>query len=355
MGAFRRYTEGEIQQRLEALSGGTAGVVYSFEPETTAQKIWYDRWHSDVIFFYGHCIEIAGLHPYFIDVTSFCRQALANELPGLVCAFNLNAGITPITHWAVMPSVSLWAGIEPMPARADVLIVGERKDTANLIARDAGLQIPQTFSVSELSTLPSDLLLMKKPRDLGGSVGIATFRPKDPPNFDSGAPFLIQQFVLGYDLTVPILYSPTAGAHVAPVGTLYVPDDATDITWFHNEKSKLARSGYTKRIVALPANVQSILIAVAERMELGAYARFDLRISKEGAPDAIQPSDLWFLEVNPLPTLRAGINLINAIASQPFMDAVQGDLRAISSYYSKPADQVIEAFPIIAALLSLRT
>jgi hypothetical protein len=353
MGAFKRYSEKEIQQRLEAFRGRSAGIVYSFEPETAVQKIWYDRWHSDVIFFYGQCIEIAGLHPYFIDVTSFCRQALTNELPGLVCAFNLNAGITPIAHWTVMPSVSLWAGIEPMPARADVLIVGERKDTANLIARDAGLQIPRTFAVSELNSLPSDLLLMKKPRDLGGSVGIVTFTPKNPPDLGSNVPFLIQQFVLGYDLTVPVLYSPTAGMHIAPVGTLYVPDDTTDTTWFHDEKSKLARRGYTKRIVSLPTDVQSILIAVAERMELGAYARFDLRISREGDLDNIQPDDLWFLEVNPLPTLRAGINLINAITSEPFMDAVRGDLSAMGSYCSRPADQVIEAFPIIAALLSL--
>jgi hypothetical protein len=137
------------------------------------------------------------------------------------------------------------------------------------------------------------------------------------------------------------------------VGTLYIPDDPANTTWFHNEESKLARRGYTKRIVTLPTNVQSLLTVAAQRMELGPYARFDFRVGTEAAFDAIQPSDLWFLEVNPLPTLRVGINLINAISSPSFMSMVQSDLRAMNSYCSGSADEVVEAFPIIAALLSI--
>jgi len=84
----------------------SAAVVYGFSPAGKFTQVWYDQWQSAVISSYGHALEEIGLNPYFIDAVSFARQALDGSIPDVICAFNLNAGITPIHHWSMVPDLS---------------------------------------------------------------------------------------------------------------------------------------------------------------------------------------------------------------------------------------------------------
>ncbi len=117
----------QFQQQITSFRGHSAAVVYGFAPAGQFTQICYDQWRSYVISPYGSPLEELGLHPYFVDAVAFARQALDGSLPKVVCAFNLNTGITPIYHWSMVPSVASWCGIKPFPSEADVLIVSERK------------------------------------------------------------------------------------------------------------------------------------------------------------------------------------------------------------------------------------
>lgn len=343
MRTLRRLSSKEFGVALKELQNSSAGVVYSFAAETEPTKRWYDRWRSDVILAYGHGLEALHVHPYFVDVTSFCRQAFDGTLPALTCAFNLNAGLTPITHWAVMPAVAAWCGVPPLPVTADVLIVGERKDTANLLAASCGLCVPTGYRWSDLASLPSDAELIVKPRDLGGSVGMeklsaGALLAREP----NDRPTVIQEFVHGLDLTVPIIFQPRTGRHRAVAGVLYLPDAEDPFSWIHDEKSKTGGCGYRKLVVALPPWLEEVATNFASVAELGAYSRLDLRIRTRSL-NPLDPTfwrgDLLFLEVNPLPTLRRDINLLNVVASDLFQSVFCEELEAVQEVVgSQPSD-----------------
>ncbi|MEM5494471.1 hypothetical protein [Hoeflea sp. AS16] len=199
----------QFRQQITLFRGHSAAVVYGFAPAGQFTQIWYDQWRSSVISSYGYALEELGLHPYFVDAAAFARQALDGSLPKVICAFNLNAGITPIHHWSMVPSVASWCGIKPFPSEADVLIVSERKDTASLIARECGLAVPKNFQKDELLSLNPLTPVMIKPRDLGGSVGLKRSTAGELAADKAIQPTdVLQEFVRGFDLTIPVVWQP---------------------------------------------------------------------------------------------------------------------------------------------------
>lgn len=322
---------------IAELEGKSAAIVYSFRAQESPERIWYDQWRSNVIAAYGSALEALGVEPYYVDVESFCRQAFSGALPDLHCVFNLNAGIAPIAHWALVPSVAAWCGLRPLPAEADVLIVGERKDTAALVAQSCGLRTPRIFRFDEIASLAPADLLVAKPRDLGGSVGVRLISAAEliTKQAQPGGQ-LVQEFVRGFDLTVPLVFQPSAGRHRAVCGVVYVPECARSDEWIHDEGSKRSGQGYRKQVVPLPLSLEEALCRFATVAELGPYARVDLRIAASGPPDSPEfwNGEPYFIEVNPLPTLRPGINFLNVVSSDYFTDAFRVEFDGIRDVVS---------------------
>lgn len=354
-------SSGELAQRIASLRGAAAAVVYSFAGAKEFRKIWYDQWRSAVISSYGSALEELGLNPYFVDVRSFALQALDGSLPTVICSFNLNAGVTPIHHWGIVPSVAAWAEIKPFPADVDVLIVGERKDTAAFLAQSAGLKVARTFAFNELAQVAPELPIILKPRDMGGSVGVRRTQASevvdDTVSLSPGT--IIQEFIKGYDLTVPIVWQPTKGKHRAPAGILYIPDDGTDGTdgsWFHSEESKRRGTGYQKLVVEIPADAEEAISRFAEHAELGPYARVDFRLpvssveTRQSNP-TISADTMKFIEVNPLPTLRSGINFLNAVAGNRFQSEFETEIDSLSSLLGRQPSE--HALVLACALATL--
>jgi hypothetical protein len=278
-------------------------------------------------------LETLGVHPYYLDVESFCRQALAKELPPLIGAFNLNAGITPIHHWCVVPAVAAWCDIEPFPVHADVLIAGERKDLASLIAQSVGLRCPADYDSARLAALRPEHDVVLKPRDLGGSVGVERLPASEAlARLGQDRTLIVQDFVPGFDVTVPVVFQPTSGSHRAPACVLYMPDGPDRLNWIHDRTTKISSEGYRKLVVELPAAVETRISNFAATAQLGAYSRVDLRIAAT-TPEYENPTfwdaEIAFLEVNPLPTLRHGINFLNVVASDPFQRAFAAEVETL--------------------------
>jgi len=347
-------SEEEFREFIVALRGESAAVVYGFAPTGNFTQIWYDQWRSSVISSYGSALEELGLHPYFVDAGSFARQALDRSLPKMVCAFNLNAGITPIHHWSMVPSVASWCGIRPFPSEADVLIVGERKDTASLIAQECGFAVPKSYRKKQLQTLDSAEPVVLKPRDMGGSVGLRRSTAGELADEDVAQNTdIIQDFIFGFDLTIPVVWQPTLGKHRCVGGVMYLPENGSQ-DWYHSADSKESGRGYSKRVVSIPPELESLLANFAKRIELGPYARIDLRIQCNS--DAVHDIDWkaakpFFIEVNPLPTLRAGINFLNVVAHEIFQSAFENEIRGLTEGLGNPPSA--HAFVLACALATL--
>lgn len=344
----------QFREQIKSLWGKSAAVVYGFAPAGRFTQIWYDRWRSSVISSYGNALEELGLHPYFVDAATFARQALDGSLPEVICAFNLNAGITPIHHWSMVPSVASWCGIKPFPSEADVLIVGERKDTANLIARECGFAVPRTFHKEQLPLIPPDMPVIVKPRDLGGSVGLMRSTAGELVADDiSQFTDVIQEFVRGFDLTIPVVWQPTQGRHRCVAGVIYLPED-NSLDWYHSAETKKSRQGYSKQVIPIPAELEFMLVGFAKRIELGPYARIDIRV--QCAPNAHGDID-WvtadpiFIEVNPLPTIRHGINFLNVVEHEIFQSAFKSEATELAEILRHPSSA--HAFVLACALATL--
>lgn len=335
----RALSSAEIGEKIRLLRGRAAGVIYGFRGAGEFNRIWYDQWGSAVISSYGHALEDLGLQPFFCDVETFGKLAFNGSLPDLICTFNLNAGVTPITHWNVVPAISQWFDIPAMPASADVLTVCERKDTASLIAAKSNLVIAKTFTVEEVEALPTAFPLIVKPRDLGGSVGIQKVSAFDIHSQKTriGPTAVIQEFIAGYDLTVPIVWQPSTNEYRCPAGVLYIPEDRINQNWWHNENSKSSGKGYTKQIVPIPKWIERDIQSFAGNCQLGPYARIDFRMiprQSEFSIDDLERAEFRFIEVNPLPTLRQEINFLNVVESPIFQSNFKTELDAVGAELS---------------------
>src|SRR4028118_675430 len=96
----------------EAMQAGLKGrriaLVYSFPQAIDPPNRWYDRWKSRVIMSYGEALERINVLPFYCDIDSFIRQISANQLPFLDAVISLNAGVRPVSHFALVPAVSQW-------------------------------------------------------------------------------------------------------------------------------------------------------------------------------------------------------------------------------------------------------
>lgn len=131
------------------------------------------------------------------------NSEIGGLFPKVVCAFNLNAAMTPIHHWSMVPSVASWCGIKPFPSEANVLIISERKDTASLIARECGIAVQKILRKDGPLSLNPLIPVIIKPRDLGGSVGLKRSTAGELAADEAIQPTdVIQEFVRGFDLTI---------------------------------------------------------------------------------------------------------------------------------------------------------
>lgn len=334
---------------LDSIRGAAVAVVYSFAHASSPQEIWYDRWHSEVLSAYGISLQALDLEPFYIDVTSFGRQAFSGNLPPLLAAINLNAGIRPISNWALVPSIAQWSGIRVLPCPADVIIAGERKDLSYLLAQNAGLPVPADFPQSALAQLGSREILVK-PRDLGGSEGIQKARASQLQMTREG--MLYQEFIPGYDITVPVVLNPITKKFTTLPGIIYLPNHPCPPSWIHDKQTKLTGGGYSKRAVTLPSSMASKLSQFASDFGITTFCRLDLRLRTTpdaDPPSTIDPAALVFIEINPMPTIRPNINFVNSIKSMQKTDSLYATLGLVRRRL-RPEDQEISEISWLVAV-----
>ena len=130
---------------------------------------------------------------------------------------------------------------------------------------------------------------------------------------------LYQEFIKGYDITTPILYNPLLeDLQVLPTVMYYSEDK--NIEWFFNEEVKEKRGGYKKRILHLDTTAEYKFIDTAKKIGINSFCRIDARVKCNSADEwdglcsgPIPADKIYFIEINPMPTLKHNINIHNSL------------------------------------------
>lgn len=310
------------QQRASNLSGLRVALVYSFEAPSDPPGRWYDRWRTRVVMSYGEALERLSVRPYFCDIDTFCRQVSDNSLPGIDAVISLNAGVRPVSHFGLVPAVALWRGYPTIPSEADVILCGERKDVATLLAAESGLSVARSLFAKDAALLSKETTVIIKPRDLGGSFGLQVKTVGELQSDDFSVESIVQEFVEGYDVTVPVFFDAARGCLRADSGVLYQPQTDDPRRWVYDRKAKEAYVGGADDVpvnripMMISPDVEALIVKYCQQLGITCFARCDFRWAQD-EPDfqgaQITNEGLYFIEVNPLPTICVGLAFVEGV------------------------------------------
>jgi len=98
------------------------------------------------------------------------------------------------------------------------------------------------------------------------------------------------------------------------------------------------------------------LIELAKRFGIETFCRFDLRLGArrgESADQALEESHLYFIEINPMPTIRLGINFLNSLENLPANHPLEAALLSAARYIDRSSQYFTAAFVLACALWSV--
>lgn len=319
------------KEKLTSLLGKTIAVVYIFEGDDAPGYTHYEAWKADVISTWMFAIEELHGLPLIMDIRTFVQKAMNKSLPYIDFVINLNNGTTSISTLGLVPSVCSFLNIPCIPCNTVTIVTGEHKKISNAIAQNVGLNVPKTLK-------ETDEFGITRPIGLGSSLGVKK-------GFDNSLPeneYLYQEFIKGFDVTTPILYNPLTDKMEILPAILYTPD-IIDVNWFLSENKKALHKGYSKKSVSLSENAKRSYSDMVKAMGITTYCRIDARLHCENVSDfyhlinePLTLDDLFFLEVNPMPTIKNEINFHTSMDALTEDDALTRCYKIYKEHISYP-------------------
>ena len=293
-------TKDEYLTSLSKLHNMTIGIVYGFEKESAKGYSHYDLWKADVISDWMLAAEEIGCIVFLADVRTFVLGAMNNSLPKIDFVVNLSNGTCNLSSLGLVPSTCSFLNIPCVPCDASVALLGENKQWSNIIARSSNVLVPKDLTEEQIGGI-------YRPINLGSSKGVSKSKP-------GSASYLYQEFIRGYDVTTPIMYNPMSFELEVLPSIVYYPDNM-DPNWFLGDNEKQYHKGYKKITAKLDDEAKKAYIELAKSFTISTYCRIDARITANSieelnrkANDAIKLKDLYFSEINPMPTIKKDIN-----------------------------------------------
>lgn len=336
----------DLRSRFWGLKGKVIAVVYVFEGDVTEGYQHYDPWKSDVIADWLSAIQEIQCLPFIIDVRTFCEKVFNRTLPVIDYVINLNAGTTDLSVLGLVPSICAFLHIPCIPANAISTIVGENKKISNLVAKAQGCIVPRDLQPAE----PSGIF---RPANLGSSCGVQLGFPQEIFTND----YLYQEFIPGFDMTIPVLYNPLIDQLDILPAIMYYPS-SKDIYWYLGETEKALHKGYTKKAILLSDNVKMHFKSMAASFGISTFCRFDTRVECRSNTELdklitgeIALERIYFIEINPLPTIKNQINFHTAFQA---LDATSSFWPCIQAYTDVFHANGFVGFLLSCAILSLK-
>lgn len=292
----------DLKQELLQIQGKTIGIVYIFEQDPAPGYKHYEAWKSDVISSWLMAIQELKCVPYIMDLRTFVYKVMNNTLPIIDYVVNLNNGTMELSTLGIVPSVCSFLSIPCIPCDTLSIMIGENKMISNLIAYAKKMNIPKDLDTT-------DTCGILRPYTLGSSYGIQRGFKEC-----STCDCLYQEFISGFDMTTPIIYNPLSGKMEVLPAVMYYPKNQ-DVEWFLGQNEKEKHQGYDKRIVHIGEEAKKKYLELVKAFSIKTYCRIDARVQcksfdelKNMINHPIPLNDIYFLEINPTPTIKDNIN-----------------------------------------------
>lgn len=338
-------TVGEYIKKLSWISGKTVAIVYTYEGDSISGAEKYDFWEGDVISDWVHGAYELRTMPFIIDARTFVEKSMNHTLPPIDFVVDLNDGYYELSSLALIPSVCAYNRIPCIPCDASLLLMGEDKYISNILAQNFGFNLPNSFSKPREDSI-------SKPFCYGSSCGIVKGLVD---NETLKKQTLIQEFIQGFDVTVPVLYCPTDDDMTVLPAVAYRPNNY-DPQWFLGEQEKKQHAGYQKQIVSIDNKTKENIKSFVKQIGVTTYCRIDFRCMCDTASkmksilsSGCNWNDLKFIEINPLPTIKENINFLDSIANitpdhpiAPCLDA----------YYKETRNATLTGFVLSCSLIA---
>lgn len=268
-------------------------IVYTFEGEEAAGFEHYHVWESDIIAPWLLAVQQLHSIPLILDVRTFVEKAIANTLPQIDFVVNLNCGSILLSSMPIVPSVCSFIGIPCIPCDSFSIVTGENKKISNILAQNAGFLVPADLN-------PLDKNGIYKPLNLGSSVGVhREFLT------ETGGEGIYQEFIPGYDITIPMIYNSVKKEMDFMPTIIYIPDNK-DINWFLDEDYANPNNKFHQHIVHnLSESLKQSCRKLAQDINLTTFCRIDARLKKHQYDLDLEltEANTYFLEINPMPTV----------------------------------------------------
>lgn len=293
-------------EKLKKLTGCIIAVVYTF-PENSTKYKYYDAWKADVLSDWIRGVYDINCIPLVMDFETFAFKAFNNTLPKIDYVINLNNGSVNLSSLGLLPSICSYLNIPCIPNNSETLILGENKFISNILAQNAGMQIPKyIYNDSEFGII--------RPIGYGSSKGVHRGTTK---NSDLE---LCQEFIPGFDMTISFMYNPIK-EHLCFISSLmYLPNNM-DVNWYLGEIEKENRNSYSKKFVKIEKSFARKLESfIIQNFKINTLCRIDTRVKCQSKDELlyfteheVDSNRIYFLEINPLPTIKEDVNFINTI------------------------------------------
>ncbi len=289
-----------LKEDLQNLYGKTIAVVYIFEGEDAPGFQHYHIWKSDVISGWLNAIQTLHCMPLIFDVRTFVEKAVNRSLPPIDFVINLNCGSCELAPMGLIPSICGFISIPCIPCSTLSILAGEDKYLATQVANARGIQTPPELPMYA----PNGIY---RPLNFGSSVGVkkgcctAAYRDGT-----------YQEFIPGFDITTPAVYNPlTEKMDLLP--TVMISSDTYDTDWFYSEGAAINHSGLCRHILpAFQKELSEKYYDLIRAFSIQTFCRIDARVSWDASSPienlihkSLEPKDIYFLEINPMPSIRA--------------------------------------------------
>ena len=296
----------QYQNLLDEIKGKTIAIIYIYEGENAEGFAHYDIWKSNLISCWLNAIQELQCIPYILDVRTFLFKVANNTLPPIDYVINMNAGCISLSTLALIPSICGFINIDCIPCNTSAIIAGENKSFANMIAKSSGFNIPD-------ENISSNAFIFR-PLNYGSSKGVKLCKTKEMENNIHG---LTQEFIEGYDITIPFVYNPLSKSMEAFPAVFYLPDENTP-SWYFNDIAKETNKGFQRIILPnVSTKLNQNILRLIEKNSIDTYCRIDMRLKtnktiklEDICNVELNNENAYFIEINPMPTIEIGNNFL---------------------------------------------
>lgn len=289
----------QLKEKFINIKGKTIAIVYIFEGDNESGFNHFFIWKSKILTKWMNAIEELHCLPLILDVRTFVDKAINRTLPHIDYVLNMNSGTYDLSVMALVPATCCSINVPCIPCNAVTIVTGENKRFSNLIAQGLEIQTPKELA-------PDVENGIFRPINLGNSLGV---RRKFSSEYEDG---IYQEFILGYDITTPIVYNPlTQKMELLP--TIMYLSHNEQMNWYNGEDQKRTRTGYTFKIVTIDRLVEEKYLKLVQTLGIQTFCRIDARVKcldkvYHGATVNVSYSDVYFIEINVMPTIRENNN-----------------------------------------------